>query len=181
MNRAESYQHLAELLDYPQDREALLHCLEGLSTHLENCGLGSPANPFADFLREATLSRLQEEYIANFDFNPARAPYLGHHLYGDNQKKGAYMIMVKQQFGLHGFTPQGCELPDHLAVLLGFLAHLAEQGEHDFRRSFIEEQILPGLKKLVEGYAGQSGSPWLTLVRAAELLCNADCKEVSTC
>jgi nitrate reductase delta subunit len=66
-------------------------------------------------------------------------------------------------------------------VLLSFLAHLARRGEHAFRRSFIEELILPGLNKLVEGYAKRSTSPWLSLVEAAELLCSADCKEVSTC
>ena len=181
MSISESYRGLSRLLDYPDDREALLESYGDLACHLELRGLASPAAPFAAFVVCSTLAQLQEDYVANFDFNPAAAPYLGHHLYGDNQKKGAYMIRVKQQFGLHEFTPEGHELPDHLAVLLSFLAHLSGRGEHDFRRGFIEELMLPGLQKLVEGYAGCSGSPWLTLVEAAQLLCSADCKEVSTC
>ena len=181
MSVTKSYDGLSRLLDYPSDREGLLECYGNLASHLRESGLASPAAPFAALIEHSTLAELQETYVANFDFNPAAAPYLGHHLYGDNQKKGAYMIMVKQQFGLHDFTPDDCELPDHLAVLLSFLAHLARRGEDLFRRSFIEELILPGLKKLIEGYAGHAGSPWLTLVEAAELLCNADCKEVSTC
>lgn len=181
MSITESYQGLAQLLDYPKDRDGLLESYGNLASHLEQSGLASPAAPFAAFVRDSTLAELQEDYVANFDFNPAAAPYLGHHLYGDNQKKGTYMIRVKQEFGRHGFTPEGCELPDHLAVLLAFLAHLARLGEDGFRRDFIEELVLPGLNKLVEGYARHAASPWLSLVEAAEMLCSADCKEVSTC
>ena len=181
MSIQESYHGLAQLLDYPQDRDGLLASYGDLASYLETSGHVSPAAPFAAFVASSTLAELQEDYVANFDFNPAAAPYLGHHLYGDNQKKGAYMIRVKQEFGRHDFTPEGCELPDHLAVLLGFLAHLARRGEDSFRRNFIEELVLPGLNKLVEGYARHAASPWLALIMAAELLCSADCKEVSTC
>lgn len=178
---ADSYHGLADLLDYPEDRERLVASFGALSAHLERIGVPSPAEPFASFLKHSTLSELQEDYVACFDFNPAAAPYLGHHLFGDNQKKGAYMIRVKQEYGRHDFAPQGVELPDHLAVLLGFLAHLSRRGEDAMRRSFIEELVLPGLKRLVEGQAKRASSPWLSLVEAAELLCSTDCKEVSTC
>ncbi len=181
MSIIESYRGLSRLLDYPNDREGLLASYGSLASHLEQEGLPSPALPVASFVQGSTLAELQEDYVANFDFNPAAAPYLAHHLYGDNQKKGAFLIRVKQEFGRHDFTPEGCELPDHLAVLLSFLAHLAKRGEDAFRRSFIEEMVLPGLNKLVEGYARHAASPWLALVTAAEILCSADCKEVSTC
>ena len=181
MSVHESYAGLAQLLDYPKDRDGLLVSYGNVASHLEQSGLESPAAPFGAFVQGSSLAELQEDYVANFDFNPAAAPYLGHHLYGDNQKKGSYMIRVKQEYGLHDFAPEGCELPDHLAVLLGFLAHLAQRGEDSFRRSFIAEMVLPGLNKLVEGYARRADSPWLALVTAAEVLCSADCKEVSTC
>jgi nitrate reductase molybdenum cofactor assembly chaperone NarJ/NarW len=181
MNLTQSYRALAQLLDYPEDRDALLASCGDLAGHLQQHGLPYPAASFEAFLKGATLAELQEDYVANFDFNPAAAPYLGHHLYGDNQKKGAYLIRVKQAFGLYDFTPEGCELPDHLAVLLSFVAHLTECGEAPFRREFIAELVLPGLNKLVQEYARHSASPWLSLVEAAELLCSTDCKEVSTC
>ena len=129
MSIIESYRGLSRLLDYPNDREGLLASYGSLASHLEQEGLPSPALPFASFVQGSTLAELQEDYVANFDFNPAAAPYLAHHLYGDNQKKGAFLIRVKQEFGRHDFTPEGCELPDHLAVLLSFLAHLAKRGE----------------------------------------------------
>ena len=37
------------------------------------------------------------------------------------------MIRLKQEFDRCGFTPVGNELPDHLSVVLAFLAHLARR------------------------------------------------------
>ena len=96
---------------------------------LQDRDIESPLVPFARFVESSALEKLQEEYVATFDFNPAVALYLGHHLFGDNQKKGAYLIRLKQEFGRHGFTPSGNELPDHLPLVLGFLAHLARNVE----------------------------------------------------
>jgi len=181
MSIQETYEGLARLLDYPEGTEELLQSYDNLAAYFKRCGIESPAVAFGKLVRSSTLAELQEEYVAHFDFNPAAAPYLGHHLYGDNQKKGAYMIRVKQDFIRHHFTPTGCELPDHLAVLLGFLAHLARRGEDVFRRQFIAELVLPGLNKLVAACAPRGLSPWLTLVEAAGLLLSADCREVSAC
>jgi nitrate reductase molybdenum cofactor assembly chaperone NarJ/NarW len=181
MSIFDSYDGLARLLDYPETKEDLLESYRKVALFLEQSGIESPAAPFGELVRSSTLSELQEDYVAHFDFNPAAAPYLGHHLYGDNQKKGAYMIRVKQEFIRYEFTPNGCELPDHLAVLLGFLAHLGRRGEHAIRRQFISELVLPGLNKLVESCAPRGLSPWLTLVEAAGLVCSADCQEVASC
>ena len=181
MTTTDGYLGLARLLDYPEDREALLASYDVLADHLAGRGLASPAAVFRAFVEESTLAQLQEDYVANFDFNPATAPYLGHHLYGDNQKKGAYMIRVKKEYIQHEFDQEGCELPDHLAVLLSFVSHLSGRGEELCRRRFVEELVLPGLQKLVAGQARNEGSPWLTLMEAALTLCSADCEEVSTC
>ena len=181
MTIQESYEKLSRLLEYPEGKEALIECYEGVADYLGQGGLESPAAPFKELLRSSTLAELQEDYVAQFDFNPAAAPYLGHHLYGDNQKKATYMIQVKQEYGRHDFVPAAEELPDHLGVVLSFLAHLAQRGEHAFRRRFIEEMVLPGLQKLVASCAPRSSSPWLTLFEAAGLVLSHDCREVSTC
>ena len=178
MTRAGSYQALAQLIDYPRQKEELLACLESVADELGSRGSAAPCAPFADFLADTTLSLLQEEYVACFDFNPVRAPYLGHHLYGDQRKRAAYMIGLKQEFARHGFAPRGCELPDHLPVLLRFLAHLSQAGEAEFRRAFIAEQVLPGVIKL--GSGGEQGR-WLSLFRTAEILLSTDCKEAAPC
>jgi len=119
-----------------------------VSRFLRKKEIESPLAPFARFVESSALARLQEEYVATFDFNPAVALYLGHHLFGDNQNKGAYLIRLKQEFGRQGFTPSGNELPDHLPLVLGFLAYLARNVDAEVRRSFISEWVLPGVERL---------------------------------
>lgn len=185
MTIAASYDALARMLDYPEEKQQLQDDYNLVSTFLNKRRLGSSISEFAEFADTSSLAALQEEYVATFDFNPATAPYLGHHLFGDNQKKGGYMIMLKQEFERCGYTPSGVELPDHLSVVLGFLAYQARQ-EFDAegvgaRRPFIVECVLPGIERLSTAFDSQQNSLWKPLIEAARLLCAEDCKEVPSC
>ena len=174
MSISDCYSSLARMLDYPGGKEGMAAACDVASKGLQGQGIESPLEPFGRFVQTSTLARLQEEYVATFDFNPAVALYLGHHLFGDNQKKGAYLIRLKQEFGRHGFAPLGSELPDHLPLVLGFLAHLARNVEDGVRRSFISECVLPGVDRLCAAFSGRGGSPWKPVIEAAKLLCAVD-------
>ena len=181
MTIACSYAALARLLDYPEDQEGLQRDAELVSAFLDRQGAKSALAAFADFAAVSSLAQLQEEYVATFDFNPATAPYLGHHLFGDNQKKGGYMIMLKQEFARCGYTPVGVELPDHVSVLCGFLAHLASQERAGRRQPFIADCVLPGMERLLTAFADRQDSHWKVLVEAARRICAEDCQEVQPC
>ena len=181
MTIAASYDALARMLDYPEEKEQLQSDYDVVSAFMENHDLDCSLSTFADFTAVSPLAALQEEYVATFDFNPATAPYLGHHLFGDNQKKGGYMIMLKQEFERSGYTPAGVELPDHLSVLLGFLAHLTRHKNSEDRQPFIEKCVLPGVERFHASFDNQQDSHWKVLVEAARLLCAEDCKEVHPC
>jgi len=181
MTIAACYDALARMLDYPLEKEQLQTDYLLVSAYLTRQRLNSSIASFAEFTAVSSLAALQEEYVATFDFNPATAPYLGHHLFGDNQKKGGYMIMLKQEFERCGYTPPGVELPDHLAVVLGFLAHLAGQEGAGARQKFIVDCVLPGVERMNTAFAGRQESRWKVLVETARLLCADDCKEVQPC
>lgn len=176
MTIAASYDALARMLDYPAEKEQLFADYVAVSAFLNKQRLDSSISAFAEFATASSLAELQEEYVATFDFNPATAPYLGHHLFGDNQKKGGYMIMLKQEFERCGYTPSGVELPDHLSVLLGFLAHLARQENNGTRRPFIADCVLAGVERLQTAFAARQESHWKVLVETARMLCAEDCK-----
>jgi nitrate reductase delta subunit len=180
MNISEPYASLARLLDYPVGKERLAEDTAVVSAFLENERLDCAIAPFAAFVAASPLATVQEAYVATFDFNPTTAPYLGHHLFGDNQKKGGYMIGLKQEYARHGFTPTGNELPDHLPMVLEFLAHLARENRNGTRQPFIAESVLPGLERLANVFADRE-SPWKPVVAAAHTLCAADGKEVTPC
>lgn len=181
MTIAASYDALARMLDYPAEKNGLQTDYDVVCEFLMGHELDCPLSLFADFAAASPLAALQEEYVATFDFNPATAPYLGHHLFGDNQKKGGYMIRLKQEFIRYGYSPAGNELPDHVSVLLGFLAHLARQEENGVRRPLIAEGVLPGIERLDAAFAERRNSPWKVVIEAARLLCAHDCKEVQPC
>lgn len=174
MRLTECYASIARMLDYPAGKEGIAADCDMASKVLQDQDIESPLAPFARFVETSTLARLQEEYVATFDFNPAVALYLGHHLFGDNRKKGAYLIRLKQEFGRHGFTPSGSELPDHLPMVLGFLSCLARNAEDRIRRSFLSECVLPGVERLGAAFTARGDSPWKPVVEAARLLCVAD-------
>ena len=181
---ADSYDALARMIDYPEGKTGLQDDCNVVSSFMKKQGLAHKTLvTFSEFAAASPLAALQEEYVATFDFNPATAPYLGHHLFGDNQKKGGFMIMLKQEFERRGYTPTGVELPDHISVVLGFLAHLARHdGEGKATRGpFITECVLPGVERMNSAFATQQDSPWKTLVEAAHLICAEDCKEVPSC
>jgi nitrate reductase molybdenum cofactor assembly chaperone NarJ/NarW len=181
MTIAETYAALGRLLDYPTEKKGLQTDHAVISAFLENRQTECAISSFADLVDAAPLAALQEEYVATFDFNPATAPYLGHHLFGDNQKKGGYMIRLKQEYARHGFTPSTNELPDHLPVVLGFLAHLTREENAAQRRPFIADLVLPGMEKLSAVFATRPECPWKPLIEAALFVCSADCKEVTPC
>jgi len=174
MSLPEGYASLSRMLDYPGGKEGMAADCGMAGKALQDRDIESPLAPFARFVESSAMEKLQEEYVATFDFNPAVALYLGHHLFGDNQKKGAYLIRLKQEFGRHGFTPSGHELPDHLPRLLRFLTYLARNGEDSVRRSFISECVLPGVERLGTAFSARGDSPWKPVVEATRLLCAAD-------
>ncbi len=181
MTIAETYASLARMLDYPAAKEGLTQDAAVVSAFLEKQRLDCAVVSFAGFVATSPLAAVQEAYVATFDFNPATAPYLGHHLFGDNQQKGGYMIGLKQEYARHGFTPTGSELPDHLSTVLAFLAHLAREDRDGTRQPFIAESVLPGLERLAKVFADRQDCPWQPLVAAAHTLCASDCKEVTPC
>lgn len=181
MKIAETYASLSRMLDYPVGKEGLTKDAAVVSAFLEEQGLECAIASFAAFVAASPLAEVQEQYVATFDFNPVTAPYLGHHLFGDNQQKGGYMIGLKQEYLRHGFTPTGNELPDHLPMVLAFLAHLARENRDKTRQPFIAESVLPGLERLCKVFADRRDCPWKPLVDAMRLLCAADGKEVTPC
>lgn len=177
MNTVSVYQALATLIAYPLDQQALQASHAQVAQYLNDRGLSLPSAPLGDAVRTSTLPELQEQYVALFDFNASLAPYLGHHLYGDNQKKGRYLIGLKQAFNRHGYQPSSSELPDHLEVLLGFLAMLSDEE----RPAYLREQVQPGLVKLKQNFASRPECPWTFVIEAAVTICAAECGEVVPC
>ncbi|MGZ5445973.1 MAG: nitrate reductase molybdenum cofactor assembly chaperone [Thermoanaerobaculia bacterium] len=118
------------------------------------------------FAREtAALDRasLEVTYTSTFDLAPSCSPYLGAHLFGDDSRARARLMLGLQRNG------PSSELPDHIAEVL---ANARAFDENEWRE--LEELVLlPTLAKMNEILAATE-NPYRHLVAATRSLLPPD-------
>lgn len=172
----------ADLLDYPQAdlNDAAIAC-QRMASDVDPAA-AAPLALFRAWLEQTPPGRVEEVYTAIFDLDVSRSPYAGYHLFGETYQRSLFLIGLKEWFAAAHFN-SGQELPDHLAVLLRFLA-LCDEG--DRRDELIQDALLPALAKILavgerqgneeEGVSGQAppqadenvASPYLHVLRGLQ-------------
>ena len=137
---------LGDLLEYPGP---------GLPAKAAECReLVGDASPraaeliglFLDDLERTPSGRLEELYAGAFDFDTPTGvdvscyPYIGHHLLGESYRRSRFMVGLLERYREHGFEVPPDELPDHLLVMLRFLAHAPDS---DLAEELVGEALLP--------------------------------------
>ena len=75
-----------------------------------------------DGFADADLYDLQESYVMLFDRSRTLSLNLFEHVHGESRERGGAMVSLIETYRDGGFEPATSELPDHLPVLLEFLA-----------------------------------------------------------
>ena len=75
-----------------------------------------------DGFADADLYDLQESYVMLFDRSRTLSLNLFEHVHGESRDRGGAMVSLIETYRAGGFEPATTELPDHLPVLLEFLA-----------------------------------------------------------
>lgn len=78
--------------------------------------------PLLDGLRDGDIYDLEERYVALFDRSRTLSLNLFEHVHGESRDRGGAMVSLVEMYREAGFDPVTTELPDHLPVLLEFLA-----------------------------------------------------------
>jgi nitrate reductase delta subunit len=115
----------ARLLAYPD--ATLRALLPEIEAYLRGLPASSPVTALATVagrLREMEVAKLEERYVATFDFNEAAALYLTAHELGDSRRRGQALVELRTLLRASGFEEATEELPDYLPLLLEFLAHV---------------------------------------------------------
>jgi nitrate reductase delta subunit len=159
------YQLLADVVDYPGPE--LSRRIDDCATFLsplcqEAAGL---LEEFRTFLGKIPPETMEEIYTKTFDLDVVCYPYVGYHLFGDGNHRGMFLAGLKEHYQICGFST-GNELPDHLSVMLRFLARDEDREERD---ELLGLCILPALRKMVEGFRDET-NPYQKLLRAILLL-----------
>jgi nitrate reductase delta subunit len=152
---------LATLLSYP-DRETAA-CLDRA---LEACRAFSPeaAEAVAEwggYIRETPLWEVQENYTRTFDLAPACPLDVGYYLFGEDYQRGVFMAHLREALEELGMAEEG-ELPDHLTVLLRWLARVHGSELYD---EMTAECVVPVVQRMIALLADGT-NPYRRLLQA---------------
>lgn len=150
----------AELLEYPCGDEkgtaaALAAALSGRRPAAALLG------KVHSFLAGASGGQAEEIFTATFDLQAVCTPYVGFHLFGEGHKRRLFLAGMNALYASRGFEV-GRELPDHIAVVLRFLAVSAAEVE---AREIVQDALVPALSKML-GKFGDGANPYGNVLRA---------------
>jgi nitrate reductase molybdenum cofactor assembly chaperone NarJ/NarW len=155
------YRLLANLVSYPSCDllPALDDCILALAPEApEAAGL---LERFRDAAKKWGQEGLEEAYIQIFEMHAENALYIGHQLFAEDWRRGAFMASLKERYQELGLS-SGEELPDHLSVLLRFL-EVEQPGQE--RDELIGDCIVPALQKVLHAMDGKK-TPYEMVLRA---------------
>jgi len=115
------------------------------------------------FFAESSRERAEEIFTATFGLQAACAPYVGFHLFGEGYKRRVFLAGMNALYASRGFST-GVELPDHIAVVLRFLAN---SDEDEQTREIVEDGLIPALSKMI-GKFEDAGNPYGNVLRALQ-------------
>lgn len=149
------YELLAHVIDYPtpdlpdqvSDCTAILKARRSRAAH--------HMAQFRQFVAQTAPGKLEEFYAATFDLKPVCYPYIGYQLFGDTYKRGEFLARLNARYQENGFQVER-ELPDHLGVILRYLARTWDA-------DLVMEGLIPSLEQMIEQLAG---NPYRDLLRA---------------
>lgn len=78
--------------------------------------------PIVSELAERDIYALEEAYVSLFDRSKSISLNLFEHVHGESRDRGGAMVSLVETYREAGFDPISSELPDHLPVLLEYLA-----------------------------------------------------------
>lgn len=78
--------------------------------------------PLVNSLAQDDIYDLQERFVMLFDRSRTLSLNLFEHVHGESRDRGGAMVSLVETYREAGFDPATSELPDHLPVLLEFLA-----------------------------------------------------------
>ncbi|MGH9328058.1 MAG: nitrate reductase molybdenum cofactor assembly chaperone [Terriglobia bacterium] len=140
------YSLMAGILDYPAAEiiTAVETCASQMVTDCPEAA--ALLRNFQSSIAGMSLSKLQEVYTSTFDLRPDSTPSLGYHLFGDDVRRSLFMAKLKERIEAGGIA-LGCELPDHLPLVLRLVDR---QGPGEESSILMTECLVPALSRIVQ-------------------------------
>jgi nitrate reductase molybdenum cofactor assembly chaperone len=160
-----TYELLAGVLDYPGPM--LMPAVYELVSLLpeDSPEAAAALSTFQGVLETAGVVRLQELYIQTFDFRADCSLYVGHYLFGETGRRGAFLAELSDRYCERELAV-GTEVPDHLSCLLRYLGAL-DAGEE--ASELIHGCLIPAISRIVAANA-MARSPYRVVLEGLLVL-----------
>ncbi len=154
----------ADLLEYPRAslKRHVDECAEILA--LEYPPAGKVFLGFHGWIHQVPFFSVEETYTSTFDLQGICCPYIGHYLFGDNYQRSEFMAQLNHGYHDRGYSC-GSELPDHVAVILDFLAFCEVD---EFSQALLEEGLIPSVDKMTQAFEANGGHPYHYVLRTLQ-------------
>ena len=122
---SKTFKALSVLLSYPS--EGLKEAVSEIDEIIANEGILSldavaAIQPLLKDIRDKDVYELQESFVLLFDRSRTLSLNLFEHVHGESRDRGPAMVDLLETYRAGGFDLVSTELPDHLPILLEFLA-----------------------------------------------------------
>lgn len=146
----------AYLLSYPQERYR--EVARALEKAFETGGEEKNSlQPFVEYVTATRLETVEEKFTRTFDLNKTTCLEIGWHLYGEDYKRGEFLVNMRQSLAEYHIV-ESIELPDHISHCLKLLAAL----DADDTGIYVANFLLPAIKTILKNF--EKKNPFLPLV-----------------
>jgi len=146
MNK-DNYKNIASLFSYPEE-QLKQNASKNHKWFKDNYSDCDKAISFLEFLENTSISELQENYIFTFDVNAASTLDIGFVLFGEDLKRGEFLLKLKEEHTLAG-NDCGTELADHLPNILNLISASSDE---DFLQELVSFLLIPVLKTQIKEF-----------------------------
>ena len=87
---------------------------------IEDSAVAKPMGEFVAAIGRLSRSEWEELHTETLDLSPKFVPYVGHAVWGENYRRGAFMADLMREMRDHGVDLFG-ELPDHIDPVLRYV------------------------------------------------------------
>lgn len=106
-------------------------------------------HPYIEFLQTESQESLEESYTNTFDIQAVCPLEIGYTLFGEDYKRGEFLVRMSELHKEHDTSLVSSELGDYLPNILKLLSKMPDG---PFKQEFIEKLFLPALAKMLKNF-----------------------------
>lgn len=110
--------------------------------------------PLVAYLEAESIENLEEAYTNTFDIQAVCPLEVGYTLFGEDYKRGEFLVRMSELHKEHDTALINSELGDYLPNVLRLLSKMPDE---EFKKEFIEKLILPALSKMLKNFDDKKG------------------------